>query len=116
MTKLNENETLVLENILKNLNAEEQTLDINSEKPLVYHKCHDQLSFVIDGNGFAQINEEVKEISRGSLILIKSNDRHSFMCKSGALTLLHVHTPKIIGEEDRYIEEDFSSKWKSILK
>ena len=47
MIKLKNEEIVIFENMLRNLGAEEQELDINSEKPLVYHKEHKQLSFII---------------------------------------------------------------------
>ena len=89
MKKLDEKETKVFETILRSLNSEEQVLDINSEKPLVFHKEHKQLSFVISGKGYAQMDDEVFEIERGCLLLLPENTKHSFLCVEGNLILLH---------------------------
>lgn len=115
MKKLNESETKVFESILNGLNAERQILDVYSEKPLVFHKEHKQLSFVVSGKGFVQINNKVFNIERGSLILLPENTKHSFLCIEGNLILLHVHFPKIFGDEDRFIFQEISEKWKKII-
>lgn len=115
MKKLNESETKVFESILNDLNAERQVLNIYSEKPLVFHKEHKQLSFVVNGKGFVQINNKVFNIERGSLILLPENTKHSFLSIEGNLILLHVHFPKISGDEDRFIIQEISEKWKKII-
>lgn len=115
MQKLNEIETTVLEATLKNCGAEEQVLDANSNKPLVFHKEHKQLSFIIAGKGYAQVGDEVYEVERGSLVLFPENTKHSFLCTEGTMTLLHLHTPKIYGDEDWYMAEQISEKWRPFL-
>lgn len=115
MKKLNEIETQVLEDTLRSLGAEEQTLDKTSDKPLVFHKEHKQISFIIDGTGYAQVGEEIYEVERGSLVLFPENTKHSFLCTDGTMTLLHLHTPKIYGDEDWYMTEKISEKWRKFL-
>lgn len=115
MKKLNEIETKIFETILNDMNAERQILDIHSEKPLVFHKKHKQLTFVIGGKGFAQVNDKVFSIESGSLILLPENTKHSFLCIEGSLILLHIHFPKITGDEDRFIVQEISEKWKNII-
>ena len=115
MKNLNEVETKVLEETLKSLNAEEQVLDANSEKPAVIHKEHKQLSFITNGNGYAQVGDEVYEVKRGSLLLFPENTVHSFLCIKGEMKLLHLHTPRIYGDEDWYMLEKISNKWRNYL-
>ena len=115
MKKLDEIETKVLEETLRNLDAEEQILDINSEKPSVIHKEHKQLSFIIDGRGYAQVGDEVFEVERGCLVLFPENTKHSFLCVEGNMKLLHLHTPRIYGDEDWYMLEKISDKWSKFL-
>jgi quercetin dioxygenase-like cupin family protein len=95
--------------------AEEQTLDAKSMKPLVYHKEHKQLSFIIDGNGYVQVGDDVYSVERGSLVLFEENTMHSFLCIKGTMTLLHLHTPKIYGDEDWYMVQEISEKWRTFL-
>lgn len=115
MKKLNELETQVLETTLRNLDAEEQILDINSNKPLVFHKEHKQLSFIISGKGYAQVEDEIYEVERGCLVLFNENTKHSFLCTKGTMTLLHLHTPKLYGDEDWYMAQEISEKWRKFL-
>lgn len=115
MQKLNEIETRVLETVLRQSDAEEQTLDANSNKPLVYHKEHKQLSLIIAGSGYAQAGDEVHPVERGSLVMFEENTMHSFLCTEGTMTLLHIHTPKIYGDEDWYMEQEISEKWRPFL-
>ncbi len=115
MINLSEEETIILENMLRKLNAEEQELTNKSEKPLVHHEDHEQLSLIIDGSGYAQKNDTVYNVKRGCLILLNKFDKHSFMAKdNNKLKILHLHTDKIYGEEDRNIDEVVSSKWLTI--
>lgn len=116
MIKLKNEEIVIFENMLRNLGAEEQELDINSEKPLVYHKEHKQLSFIINGSGYIQTNKIVEKVERGNLILMNENTDHSFLCVNRKMTLLHLHFPKIVGDEDRYIKEEICSNWIKLLK
>lgn len=112
MIKLNEEETIILENMLRKLDAEEQILTRKSEKPLVHHNEHEQLSLIIGGHGYAQKNDKVYDVERGSLLLLNKLDKHSFLAKENdELKLLHLHTNRIYGEEDRNIDEEISSKW-----
>ena len=115
MKNLDEIETRVLEETLRSLDAEEQIIDFNSEKPAVIHKEHKQLSFIIDGHGYAQVDEEVFEVKRGSLVVFPENTVHSFLCVEGKMKLLHLHTPRIYGDEDWYMLEKVSKKWSKYL-
>lgn len=115
MIKLEEKEAIIFEKMLTELGAERQILNKDSEKPLVYHKEHKQLSFIISGKGYAQAGNEVYDIEKGSLILLDENTYHSFFCPNGEMELLHLHFPKIEGDEDRYIKENICENWKKII-
>ena len=115
MQKLSEIETRVLEETLRQSDAEEQILDANSNKPLVYHKEHKQLSLIIAGRGYAQVGDEVYPVERGSVVMFEENTMHSFLCMEGKMTLLHIHTPKIYGDEDWYMAQEISEKWRPFL-
>ena len=115
MIKLDEKETIIFEKMLIDLGAERQFLDKDSEKPLVYHKEHKQLSFVVSGKGYGQAGNEVYNLERGNMMLLDENTYHSFLCTEGKLELLHLHFPIIQDDEDRFIKENICENWKKII-
>lgn len=103
--KINKNAIKNIEELFK-LNGEIMILTKNSDKPLVFHKQTNQMSFVISGNGIVYLNNEKFEVKNGDLIIIPIMTKHSFVAISNEFKLGYIHWPLDYIKEDRFIDKN----------
>lgn len=109
MYKLINNAELV--NYLRNIVINEkervdeyfQILNIDSDKPYVYHLNTYQITAILSGEGIAIVDDKVVNLKENDILFMDKNTNHSFVCKGTQLELFHIHLPKEGIETDRYI-------------
>jgi mannose-6-phosphate isomerase-like protein (cupin superfamily) len=95
---------------------EDQCLTATSGKPIVLHRRTRQLSYVLEGAGYAYLDSDVRAIRPGDLILLNSNVPHSFAAHPETLRLLHWHWPADTVDEDRFVLEPHCLPFDAFLR
>ncbi|MBE6051252.1 MAG: cupin domain-containing protein [Clostridium sp.] len=102
--------------LFKDMENDAQTLSKDSEKPLVVHHDTKQMSYVVKGQGYVAVNDNILKIIEGDLIIIDKKSTHSFICSEGDIELMHIHWPKANVDLDREVINDYYSAWDKYIK
>jgi quercetin dioxygenase-like cupin family protein len=89
--------------VLLETQYERTILTRESEKPIVMHKEHKQLTVVAQGIGIVVLNGESNILTRSNMVIFEENTEHAFIAQSEKFDLYHCHFTNKYHLADRYI-------------
>lgn len=95
-----------LSRMFEELGEPAQILNAASPHPLVVHHVVSQMSFVVEGSGYASLAGQELSITAGDLLLLAPGCAHAFRSTVEDLVLRHWHWPQDRLAEDRFILDD----------
>lgn len=78
-------------------------LSKTDNSPVVLHLKTNQLTYIIEGTGFAYLNDDVIKVEKGDFVYVPQNTKHRFIANECGLTLFHIHLPDEGRDVDRYV-------------
>ena len=81
------------------------TLTDKDASPVVVHSETGQITVVVSGKGFTEVNGISYEIQEGSIVLVDAMKKHKFWCEKDSIVLFHIHAPYETMFSDRIVIE-----------
>lgn len=71
-----------------------------------YHKLAEEIYYVIEGEGLAILNGEIRPLQTGDFLRLPPGTRHRFETGAEALVMLDIHSPGSRPDRDVYFTDD----------